>query len=426
MASLTHQQQSVDGHLTLKEKKTFAQEIAASLERYLERRFAADHLTNQELFSPSASESPRNPVEAYIMVKTGDEPPSIEITNMVEEDEVLLRLSIPHSLILRHDGEFVLERKSEKLMAKVAERYVRMCLEAGCVPPDDEIEPYMLRNGDVLFEASAPPTAWLTHPQGILVDYGTDDGIFLNNLKLQIYHFDRLEPCYNGALYSTPDSTPEHTKIVKVSFEFGTGGEEVLYEGPCVYWAPHPQGAAVQVGDEVLLNGKQRLYKGDDLGDTWVLSEGGRVLTTRLIEEQTRSFPDARLGYYPLTHYAEFLVEGGRNLYELKYEWWNSQQQTWVQHGTWKQSMAGVVAYDYPERMEFDECRRVGSTSKERFAFFHLSERASGKGSEMVWRPGHEVGPDDWYPSVEAGRVNGIVERVGNSFIFRSDLPKFK
>jgi hypothetical protein len=51
--------------------------------------------------------------------------------------------------------------------------------------------------------------------------------------------------------------------IIQIGNKFLLNGEDLLYEGKWDGWMPHPQGVIIQIGNKFLLNGKYLLYEGE-------------------------------------------------------------------------------------------------------------------------------------------------------------------
>ena len=413
--------------------------ISEDLEAYLEQRFPTRYVR----FTFSSGTSSREaglPNYSVIPTARGQEF-TLQLMNM-SNGEIDLELALKKKPILQPNGEWTLTSESKDTPVLFARRFIEEYLSAE--DKDRKIETIarrVLKNGDVVLTVDAAFEGWCTHPRGIL--FLRADGVYLNHEKIRDGELGRstphsLEVIPSGIVFESVEGPEDLMRIIHRDFN---GKETVLWAGyrsEVQSWRPHPEGVALDMGDEVRVNGRSCIFRGS-LPEVWGVTSSGRVVTVSLNEHRNRELPGGK-GYFRPAGYAEMRLEGGGCLYEAKYQWLESGAGQWHPHADIRLTGYGIFVKDSPEWRFFERFEdwewqsgmglRQDQVFADEWSFFEvLSEgdlqtgghrgRYQPESARLLWRPGTE-GLFDWRPSIEGGSTRGIIVREGSSFVFHS------
>ena len=411
--------------------------LSQDLESYLQRRFS-DRYVPFSYSADSAANSDEAPYSVVPIERHGDF--VLQVLCMANGAPAL-ELTLKKANIINPDGEWSLSEPGKDPPVVFSHRFITQYIKS----PERErkvesIAKKVLQDGDVLLTVDKAIEGWCTHPLGILLL--REGGVYLNNNRekldgeLDLKPIPALEVIPSGIVY---ESTQAHPDILRLVVRDLSGTEKTIFAGnraEVFGWRPHPEGAAIHIGNEVRVNGDTCIYRGP-LSETWGVSSCGRIVTVSLSEADDRKLPGGK-GFFRPASYASFCLEGAHYLYEAKYRWLESGTQNWHEHANVRMTGYGIFIRDSPEWRFFERYETwkwqqgLGITNDpvfgDEWSFFEiLSECSSNKvaerskfqpeASQLLWRS-ETASLFDWRPSIEAGVTTGIVVREGNSFVF--------
>ena len=438
------------GGIRYEAKQILVSRLLNDLERCLEGRFPC-YWTYADYAYDKTCGGALNGKPGYLLLRS-EKDAGLRLANAATSATALeLKLS-PRSLV-QAQGELTLSSYSDETIVKFAARFIKGYLNARDESERevDALALHMPRDGDVLLDVDKPFSEWCTHPRGILLL--REDGAYLNEEKIIDgglgKSFRRLETIPKGIVYESAQVPADVLKLVMLGLD---GSESVLYNGKrdnVVMWRAHPQGVALQIGNEIHVNGDTCIFQGELSEGGWCLTSSGRVITVADSEHSDRRLPDGSGCFLP-AHYYTFYLEGEKELYEVKYEFLNPSGEDWLPHADIYPTAFGLIIKDSPEwrfyqryeAWQRDEEAGGDKSFGDEWSFFEVSPEEPLKegmrlddrepeAAHLIWRPGW-ARFFQWYPSVEGGKVNGIVVReegrAGDSscsFVFHSDLISY-
>jgi hypothetical protein len=394
--------------------------LQEALTDFLERRFPARHVSLSDIFEPGKDTSGH-----FVSTKNIDNKVQLEIIDLANSDEPDLTLSLtPGTLKLK--TEYQLKKHSEdSLLVTLATRFIDGYLSIDHQPTPADIkhlEENLLRNGDILLEVDRHVLGWMTSPHGIT--YLTEDGLFLNDQKIyeRVEEIEMIEAGEDGIYLqiSIPDAQ-EKMQVIKID---AAGLASDIYTGDTGQWLPYKDSIIVRTAeDELRINGKALFFTGM-LDNGWSIVQG-QVVTVRTYEDHQRPHPAG--GYFPPGGYSQFMLNGETPLYELKTHTYDDQAKDWLPIASIKPTLWGIVVLEssersFKERYERANWNRSSATLDDRWEYSLITTRNTIQNGSVLYTQGNNPIDDNlWYPCINEGSIKGVVVKVGNQFLYRSN-----
>ena len=413
-------------------------DLQERLSAFLEARFAAAHLTDNEFTSEPKVITSRQgnsiPIGHQYHVTSltngnGSNEPTILVRDLLKGEEPLLQVNIKTTgLVSKNTEAFATVDGQIDTVTDYALRYIKAYLASSPEDRADEnaIIKKLFASRDTLLTADKPFTRWTPHTHGIITE--TTDGIMLNNFPLYCGDYEYFEPYEDGVIISRGvDGEQDIYELVAID---SYGLEYPMFKGTFDDWLVDSEGLVVQ--EDAFISRynnegeKKVLFEAKVYGELeggWTMVDGQVVICSVPKTEQhvvpwvdpskpasTRTDDEV----YNTADYILFKL-GGREIYNLKTRFYEHENDTTgVEFGTAHMSPAGVIVHEDAEFGHRDQYRSGKEGIEYDWRFYKLTPT----GPESVLQsPGEVPIPaDDWAPYVVGNELVGIILRKDRSF----------